>query len=102
MSIPKAQRAIARLRTAEPPERDYYRLLADDRRRTALGVLTEREPPITLEALAEEVAARESDAGGREADPVDRIRVELHHVHLPVLAENDLVEYDWRAGRVEF
>lgn len=102
MSMLTAQRAIARLRTAEPLERDYYRLLADDRRRTVLGILTEREPPITLRALAEEVAARESDVGGRETDLVDRIRVELHHVHLPVLAENDLIEYDWRAERVEF
>lgn len=35
-----------------------------------------------------------------ESRPHDEIRIVLHHKHLPVLAECDLIEYDHRSGMI--
>lgn len=53
---------------------------------------------VPVETLAEHLA----DVDERSADSVERHLTELHHRHLPVLAEHTAVSYDWAAGLVEY
>ncbi|WP_135365431.1 DUF7344 domain-containing protein [Halosimplex halophilum] len=77
---------------------ERYDLLAAERRRTVLAVLTERGAPIALDDLAAAVAARE---GGDPHAATDRFAVSLHHVHLPRMDDLDVVDYNPATNRVE-
>ena len=79
--------------TAELSEEERYRLLADEQRRTVLDCLGDG-PAIELERLARDVTARELGTDTPNESAVARTRVQLHHVHLPLLADLDVVEYD--------
>lgn len=72
---------------------DVLRALSDRRRRVVLAVLATAEGAVARDALARQVAARE--LGVVPADPspeaVESVAVSLRHVHLPLLAEADLV-----------
>lgn len=83
------------------PESEYYRVLAAQRRRVALDVLAGRTAPVDLEELAAAIAARELDGGDAGEGPVRRTAISLHHVHLPMLSETGVIDYDPGAGRVE-
>lgn len=65
-------------------------------RRKTVNIVTERSEPITIDELAREIATRSDSgrSGEHNSNPVERIRVELYHGHLPKLAETDLIEYD--------
>ena len=75
-------------------ESDRHRLLASDRRRIGLEVLSEYRSPVGIEELATEIGKREADSGSVTEDAVERIAVDLHHVHLPLMAELGVVDYD--------
>lgn len=64
-------------------------LLADDRRRRVVQQLRV-ESDTTLEALAESLAD----------DDRERLTTELHHNHLPKMADHGVLEYDPRSGAV--
>lgn len=87
--------------TAQLSESDRHRLLAAERRRTALEVLEDRPAPTALEDLAEAVAERECEAGSPAPELVDGVAVSLHHSHLPKMAALDVLEYDTDAHRIE-
>jgi len=70
---------------------DRHRLLQEDRRRLALEVLAEKRGPTDLTGLASDVAARE---GAVDDETRKQIEIALHHVHLPKLAECDVIDYD--------
>lgn len=72
----------------------FYRSMANHRRRIAVRVLEERQF-VDLETLSEEIAAREPG----ESD-VETIEISLVHQHLPLLEEAGLVEYDSDDGSV--
>ncbi|MBV0902795.1 hypothetical protein KTS37_13455 [Halomicroarcula salina] len=76
------------------------RLLASERRQTALSVLSETRCPVELEELAAAVAARESDSDDAESDRVATVATALHHNHLPRMADMGVVSYDPESGRV--
>lgn len=82
-------------------ESDSLRLLESDRRKLSLDVLARRTAPVELTDLAAGVAAREDDLEAADERTVDRVAVTLHHVHLPVMAELGVVDYDPDANRVE-
>lgn len=65
------------------------------RRRAIVTTLEERETSVSLSTLAEQVLAREADAGwgAGDGDETD-LRVELYHNHLPKLADAGVVEFD--------
>lgn len=84
-------------------------LLADRRRRLVWAhVTTAAEDVFTLDELAEQVAAweREQRDGSEPAglpapdDRHQRVAVDLHHRHLPRLADVGIVEYDARSRTV--
>ena len=86
---------------AEPPNMDErYRLLASQRRRLVLEHLAGRADPIDLTALASAIATREQNHDtGHEC--VEHVAITLHHVHLPMLSQFGLLEYDAGNARVE-
>lgn len=74
-----------------------------ERRRAALALLRKTEGEVSLDDLAAEVAAHESeDDIAPSASDVDDVGVALHHRHLPRFEEADLVEYDPAAGTVVY
>ena len=81
-----------------------FEALADARRRTTLSVLTKRYRPTTVRSLAHEVASLEASSAHRDdsGTHADRVRTSLVYVHVPILSEAGLVEYDASADRVSF
>jgi DNA-binding transcriptional ArsR family regulator len=74
---------------------DYYRLRSDRQRRTTLQVLSDTSQDITVAELAMRVSRRLPTE-----TPTDRIEIRLHHVHLPMLADAGVVDYDRESKRV--
>lgn len=79
--------------------------MANERRRAILEVLTS-EPDRTIEydALVERVAerVRDDDADGVPDEHRKRVRIALHHTHLPKLAAARMVDYGAETGTVQF
>ena len=73
-----------------------FALLRDQHRRYLVSFLADRDSPVSLTELATAVAAWENDAERDEVPPdrTEAIRAELHHNHLPKLADAGLVAYD--------
>lgn len=74
-----------------PPIDDVFAILANDRRRMLIRTLEMRsESELTLTELAAELC--------QLTEPTEterrKIAVTLHHVHLPMLAALDVLEYD--------
>ena len=80
---------------------ERFQLLASDRRRLALDVLETRSAPLDLASLADAIATREADGEDADASQVRSVSIDLHHTHLPKLAELDLIEYAADSNRIE-
>lgn len=80
---------------------ERHRLLAAERRRLVLQILTGEPLPFGLEGLAAEVAAREAAGDTVDAETVERVAITLHHTHLPVLADAGILTYDPESHRIE-
>jgi hypothetical protein len=80
-----------------------FRVLSDEHRRCALYYLLEREST-TVEELATVVTgwmqARDDEIEIATLDDRDRVRIKLHHVHLPRIADERFVRYDYDSGAV--
>lgn len=76
-------------------------MLSVERRRLVLDVLTGKSAPIDIESLAGGVAAREEGLDASEEETIQRVSVELHHIHLPLLEEFGLVDYDDESERID-
>lgn len=68
---------------------DQHRLLANERRRLLLEVLETRETATSLDSVAEDIATREGDESS-----TSRVALSLHHVHLPMLSQTGIIDYD--------
>ncbi|WP_231188635.1 hypothetical protein [Haladaptatus sp. DYF46] len=73
---------------------DLHSLLAVDRRRIVLNILTEVTATVELKELAVEVAEREDQLDTADEDDLERVAIELYHNHLPRLDDAGLVDYD--------
>ncbi|WP_435180882.1 DUF7344 domain-containing protein [Halorussus sp. AFM4] len=75
----------------------YLRTLGDERRRHLLYYLSDN-PSATVDELAREVAARDTDraTSAVSEEECDRMRAKLHHEHLPRLRDYGIVDYDER------
>lgn len=76
-----------------------HRLLADARRRRVLEVLDGQHDTLTVAEVAESLATRE--AADKTADPPAPLTTTLHHVHLPLLADSGVCEYDPQTRTIE-
>jgi len=87
-----------------PSAETLFDLLQNRHRRYALYSLDGNEDTVvTLSELTEEVLdwERRMNAGKESTAELEtRIRVSLHHTHLPKMAEAGLVEYDSRSETV--
>lgn len=92
-------------RTGRPPEHvdvnlepsEVFDLLKPERRRALMKVLaTSKTKPVSVSSLSEEVAAIEYDSTPAELKSAQRKRVyiALCQVHLPRLAEAEIISYD--------
>lgn len=69
-------------------------LLIEARRRYVLSYLTDRpDDPVDVDDLEAAILAQEQPRPGRVSHR-DRVRIDLHHVHLPKLADAGVIEYD--------
>lgn len=66
--------------------------------RRAVRILRGHNDAITVRELAERLAASESTEA--DASAVDSVRIRLHHVDVPKLADAGLLEWDREAGAV--
>ena len=74
------------------------RALADERRRLSIRYLVETpEGTASFDEIQDYVTAYGAD----DTDPRE-VAIELHHVHLPLLTEADIVEYDPRSKTVRY
>lgn len=82
---------------------DLFSLLRNERRREVIHYLSDHDGAVDLRDLSEYIAALENDCKQGEVTYKQRKRVQtaLYQMHLPKLADREIVEYDRRAGRVE-
>lgn len=72
-----------------------FSILADSRRRAVLRSLNGVDDPVELDGLAKSVAHYLATVSPESSNTdIERIRLELHHQHLPQLAEFGFIEYD--------
>ena len=79
------------------PERDeLYDLLSNHRRRYTIQLCKQRDGPVTLSELAEQVAAWEQDKSVAELTSAERKRVytSLQQTHLDRLKEAGMIKFD--------
>ena len=66
----------------------------DERRLTVVEYVRRRNASVSLSELAAEIAALERD-GEEDGEPcLERIRIRLHHIDLPLLEELGFLTYD--------
>lgn len=76
------------------------RLIADRKRRNVLRYLSEHDADwVRVSELARSLPEM---AGQSPREPVSDVVVELHHIHLPKLAEAGVVDYDPDARTVRY
>lgn len=73
-----------------PRNSEYYRVVADERRRTVATVLRERDETVQLSRLATAVAILDGESEETRTD----IETTLHHRHLPLMEEAGVLSYD--------
>ncbi|WP_411965714.1 hypothetical protein [Haloferax sp. YSMS24] len=71
-------------------------LCQNQTRRIVLAVLTEEHRSLTLNDLTKTVLTYNHQTSSTEAseDAMTKVRLSLHHVHLPKLASGGLITYD--------
>lgn len=77
------------------------REFTDDRLHAVLAIIEYEQESISREALARRLAQQEFDGQATESQ-IENIGVELHHKHLPKLAETGLIEYNADDGTAEY
>lgn len=79
-----------------------FKLLSSQRRRHVLHCLRERDAPVELSDLAEEVAARETGISPAEVSEEEsrQVHMVLYHTHVPKLKDANVVRYDRDADTV--
>lgn len=92
--------AIEPTAAAELTETERHRLLASERRRRILTVLSGRTSPITCAELASKLARMTGTAASDPAD-IRPIRISLHHSHLPAMDDFGVIDYDPSTNTVD-
>ena len=82
---------------------EVYGALANERRRQVLTVLTQEPMAIGVRDLARRIALQESSGttGSVTEETITQVQVSLYHLHLPKLADLDLISYDAEQETVE-
>lgn len=89
---------------AIPPDR-ILAAVANDHRRAILDSLTSAsERALDYDTLVDRVADRLREEGTEQASDEhrQRVRITLHHTHLPKLKEIRVIDYEAETGHVQF
>lgn len=89
----------ARAHIAHLSDDDYHRVLASQRRRLLLQELVTWSSPLSRRGVAKMMAEQIAGAETSATD-VDRIDNSLHHVHLPLMVQFGVLEYDTTAEQI--
>lgn len=76
-----------------------FDILSNSRRRVVIAYLNEREA-VKVDELVDAIVQFE-DRLSPQGDDFDRVYADLHHAHLPKLAELGVVEYHCEQGVIE-
>ncbi|WP_049972884.1 DUF7344 domain-containing protein [Haladaptatus cibarius] len=81
---------------------DVFHLLQSQRRRDAIRFLRDKDGPVEMRDIAEQVAAWENDTTVQTLSSSERQRayIPLYQSHLPKLDEEGIIEYDQNRGIV--
>lgn len=85
--------------TAILSENERHTLLASEQRRQAIAVLSFADAPVDLDDLTHAVATRGEQSDDEES--IERIKITLHHIHLPKMEDFGVLEYDTEGNVVE-
>ena len=81
---------------------EIHRLLGNARRRRLLASLADRpEDTVPVDEIIDVVAAGERPDPG-PATHRERVAIDLHHVHLPSLADHGVIDFDPVDGTVQY
>ena len=84
------------------PVDSLLQLLGNRRRRTLLAFLARRaEETVGVDDVVDALVARERPEPGPGTHR-ERVAIDLHHVHIPKLAEAGVVEYDPLEGTLRY
>ncbi|WP_431358868.1 DUF7344 domain-containing protein [Halovenus amylolytica] len=89
-------------RLADLTETERHRLLAAERRRILITILSSSSSPIQMETLAKKIAERETSTTTVDESIVDRMMVSLHHTHLPMMANMGIIGSNPETNQIEF
>ena len=81
---------------------EELQLLSHDRRRRAIEYVEAAPGPVDIDELAAHVAAETAEKTEEELteDEKRRMLIELHHNHLPKLADHGILTYDQASGTI--
>lgn len=90
-------------RKAVLPKDLVFQLLSAGRRRKVLEHANEYEGEVTLDDVAERIAAAEQDTsvGQLAGDQRERVSVSLYQCHLPKLDDANVIDFDRTTGTIE-
>ena len=100
MSQVLSEHGLERDAVVELTESEQHRLLADERRQVVLESLPGQGSELALDELAASVLERERDDSNDGPATQNEVAVSLHHVHLPVLDDLGVLDYDADSHRV--
>ncbi|WP_396613808.1 hypothetical protein ACH9L7_18200 (plasmid) [Haloferax sp. S1W] len=97
------QHSNANEERAELGKDEIYHLLQNERRRNVLKYLRDRDGPVQMRDIAEQVAAWEHDTTVQAlmSDQRQRVYIALYQAHLPKLDEEGIIDYNQSRGIVE-
>ena len=96
-----AERATRAAGDVETPLDTAFTALANRRRRVLVSHLAGTSGATTLDSLVDVVARAEAD-GTPTPGHRDRVATALYHIHLPLLADLGLVDFDPRSEAVRY
>ncbi|WP_266074820.1 DUF7344 domain-containing protein [Haladaptatus caseinilyticus] len=76
-----------------------YDLFGHPYRRTILALLDDREMPVSMSELVDELIVAEY-GGEITARDKENVEISLYHVHLPKLADFGVINFDYEHGHV--
>ena len=88
-------------RTVPLTENEYHRLLWAERRRLTIDILEGVTDSVGLDELAAMVAEREDSIDAADGNAIDNVAIDLHHTHLPLLADLGVLDYDPERHRID-
>lgn len=94
MSSNTPEHTSQQMRTANLTESERYSLLRSERRREVLDILERQHTHVQLAELASEVTKREADLDAEDSEAVKRVKITLHHMHLPKMDELGVLTYE--------